>query len=431
MSVLRTRIPFLFKVMLLPLVACAVVGADNLVRNGYFNQEDDGLRETLSAHYIQLESGNMFRGRITGINDFDETVGIAGLQVMLVQRSQKIHTVTTGTDGEFEVPNVSPGTYSFCVAGQNGFLAHGVHFLAAGEAEDISAENFEFNTSWSAPTQITAAVLPPEFSALRQIMAQSLPGSTAAFGLAEDSVRINVEKSVIAGGFQVALSDDGTMQGRIAPIASDFASPIRVADMNVFLIVDDEIYTRAVVEADGSFEFEDVEPGVYGFAAAGKDGFAAISFQAVEPSSDTLAATGGDTFQLTSAAKPAFAGILEVALCPPEDSPFLLEQVNDLVNPVEELGPPPAQDPLVGDFIPNASGPVTQGFAPGGSFGTPTTSFGGGGGGFGGGGFGGGGGGILTRPLRWAGLAGAILGIVALADDDSTTTTPTPVSPAN
>ena len=429
MPVIKTRLPFLLKIMVLPLVACAVVGADSLLRSGGTTQEEDGLDETLSAHFVRLEEGNRFGGVITGINDADEKVGIGGLDVMLIQQSNKIHTAVTNPEGEFEIADIEPGTYSFCVAGQNGFLAHGVHFLPPTADGENTSKEFEFNTNWAPPNQITAAVVPPEFTALRQIMAQSLPGSVANFGVADDSIRINVEKSVVAGGFQVSLGENGSMKGRVAPVTSKFDEPIRITDMNVFLIDEDEIYSRATVETDGSFEFLDVEPGVYGFAAAGEDGFAAISFQAVVAAAeDTSAGMSDDSmFHLTSSESRnvrANSFSLQIALCPPEDSPFLLEQIDELVNdlPLDVLpNDLPVGQPPVGGFAPNTGVPIG------------TNSIGGG---FGGGGIGGGfgnpigAGGLLNRPLRWLGITGGILGIIALADDDSPSTTQ-PVSPSN
>ncbi len=45
--------------------------------------------------------------------------------------------------------------------------------------------------------------------------------------------------------------------------------------MNVYLIDNDEILAQVVADEDGNFACGDVAPGVYGFAAAGRDGFAA------------------------------------------------------------------------------------------------------------------------------------------------------------
>jgi len=449
-----TRLRFAAKVLVLPLLACAVFGADTLARIGWtgenpvYLQEDEGLSETLSSHYVRLDEGNVFGGVIRGIDQSTgETVGISELEVYLVQESKVIHKSITNVDGEFEIGQIEAGTYSFCVAGTNGFLAHGIHFIEPvpeGADPDDQAnveDSLEIQTSWpSAPAQITAAVVPPEFTALREIMADLLPGTVSgAVGAGGDGIQINVEKSVIAGGFKISLGENGSMKGRIAPIGNEKDKPIRINDMNAFLILDDEVYARASVDTDGNFEFQDIEPGVYGFAAAGKDGFAAISFQAVVPEDDSTEAKleSDSDVQLASTSVGRLAGILEVAICPPEDNIFLKDKIEELTGGPQDPSDLPIDVPEVP--VPNANAPLTpfQGDNFGGfnglGDGAPIVD----GGGFQGGGIQGGGvqgGGVpfnRRRLVRLGILGGIIGGAVALSvDDGESPVTPEPVSPA-
>ena len=441
MSSIRARIQKLnwkvaAKIFILPFVACAVVGAESLTRysNESVSQQDEGLDETLRSHFVQLDKGNTFSGVITGIDaNSGDVTGVSGLKVYLVQKSKVIRESQTGSKGEFSISEIEAGTYSFCVAGKNGFLAYGVHLLDAKDDSSEEAEStdgaeaeksLEIHTSWVAPTTVTAAVVPPEFNALRQIMSDLLPGSVGnAVGVGADKIRINVEKSIVAGGYKIALDENGTMKGRIAPIGTEKDKPIRLREMNVFLISDDEIYARTSVKENGSFEFKGIEPGVYGFAAAGKDGFAAISFQAVKADTEDKDASLDSEFIFTSAKRERLSNLLAIAICPPEDSDFLkrtIRELSDRVDPVDPVDPTQVPDlPFDGAPLGDAGVPPFGG--PGG-FDTPAFPGGGGGGGF------------PPRPgfgrlLRLGALGGLIWAIIELADDDDNLNTPTPVSP--
>ncbi len=405
-------VKLLAKLLVLPLIACAVVGAESIHKSFQptESQEDDSLNETFRSHYIRLEEGNKFGGTITGIDARSNiATGIGGLKVYLVKNSKVIQEELTNTKGQFEMSDVEPGTYSLCVAGQNGFLAYGVHMVEPAPDSDANDE-VEIQTSWhvSSPLQVTAAVVPPEFKTLRRIMSNMLPSSVSgAVGIGSDDVRINVAKSIVAGGYKIYLTPEGTLKGRLAPIGTKKKQPIQMKSMNVFLIQDDEIYARASVKADGQFEIREVEAGVYGFAAAGKDGFAALSFEAVL--SEEIANKDGEV--LTSSNPLVDSSVLEVAICPSEDSDFLKDTVNDLVD--DALGPgaaPPIGGP--GGFLPGGLG------GPGGP------------GGFGGPGFSPVNTNRLLRFGLWAGVAWAIAE-GAGGGSGGETRRPDPTSPAN
>ncbi len=541
-------------VALLPLLGIAVVCGDTIrmqVRSASASSElararsawqDEGLDRTLSAQYVPLDARNRLSGTMSAIDRSGEVSGVGGLEVALVQNGRLIAETVTQSDGSFLSDEVSPGAYTLCVSGDEGFLAYGIQLIAREEAgetlpmpapggasihwgepavrnvsfgvsrpskpqedanapapdlrkqlehlrsaqvhlreagmdevaasvgeritqlekqlreaeqvqaagdrepegvaslpidhlrsalghlqkagvEDIASTVEERIAQMEQPMQpeagdiagggdvepatpprdvpqpaipeaappelaapdratpaeepsvrVTAAVIPPKFTALQSIMADFVPEGVAlpVEGLPE-SMRINVEESVVAGGFRITLNDDGALEGQISPLASEGDEPIRLKEMNAFLLLDDEIYSRVTVKEDGNFVFNDVEPGVYGFAAAGPDGFAAISFQAVAATSGETDASHSSTspFRNASFAHGSNADVnrLEIAISPKEDLEWLRNRINEL----------------------NASEPVSAGeetvdgqtapFGPG--FGSGGSGFGGGGAGSG------------------------------------------------
>ncbi len=423
-------------VSLLPLVLVAVVCGDALrlhvefagTRNalaGFASamQDDSGLDRTLQAHYVRLNEDNRLTGQISAINDNGVSTGVGGLEVNLVKNSRVVNKTTTERDGTFLTGTILPGSYTLCVAGQDGFLAYGIQVIdreqqpqdrlpvplpgqeeaavpATPNHSDVAVHAVHpvragqqpvAQAAWHAgsrhaggpvgqdvdPIQLTAAVIPPEFSALQRIMSDYVPEGISISMAGTAGSRINVEQSVVVGGFQVSLTSDGNLEGRIASLTGDQDQPIRLQEMNAFLLLNDEIYSRVTVQEDGNFVFNSIEPGVYGFAAAGPDGFAAMSFQAVvadDEDASTSTAGPGD-FRNASAPRRRASKDLQVAIAPADDLPWLRDKINDL----NRVNPP--IDPALADAVPvdtvPGGGPVGGG-----------GGFGGTGGGYGQGGIG-------------------------------------------
>ncbi len=453
----RKHIGRLSGVIILPLVAVSIFFADglrakitftpaeSLVASAMNAIQDEGLDKTLSAHFVRLNDEGQLEGTISAIEkQSGDTIGVSALQVTLIQRGQIVARASTNSMGEFKTENVIPGMYTLCVAGDDGFLAYGIQVIESpwddglelapgGEEASVVPQTttrlVSFPTAQEdAAVEITAAVIPPQFSTLQEIMARHVPfGVTGGGGGgAESDSQINVEESVIAGGFQVSLQEDGSLVGRVAPLASEKDQPIRLREMNAFLLLDDEIYQQVKVDPDGNFAFEDVDPDVYGFAAAGEDGFAALSLQVKEPVDDLNSNnTNGSRFSNASSIRQATNDVMQVAICLPEDMDAVRAQLNSLGTQNEEVV---SDMPTEFGQAPLASTgfPVQGGFAP--------TSFNGGGfgdlGGFSGGVGGGGGFGIGSLAgLAELGLAAFVISEIVDEIDDDAVFTPAPISP--
>lgn len=76
--------------------------------------------EVQTSKQIRLINGRLY-GKISTL--FSEKQPIAGLQVQLIQNSETIAQVQTGTDGAFSIPDVEPGVYDYLIGGSNGFAA--------------------------------------------------------------------------------------------------------------------------------------------------------------------------------------------------------------------------------------------------------------------------------------------------------------------
>lgn len=348
----------------LPLAVIVVLFADNLlalsdsgnhslslIESQAKTWQDEALNDKLGANYLELDAQNRLVGSVTAIEEgTGMTIPVPGLQVKLVQRSEVVTQSLTDGNGNFVTAPLKPGSYTLCMSGNEGFLAYGIQVIDndADKGEAFEMPNLQGATNPIAPeenqfvryrlrtaqaTDIKAAVIPPTHDALKEII-NGIPSDVGlGDGTLSGKTRINIEDSVIAGGFQVSLTEDQTLVGQINPLAWQQDEPIRLQEMSVYLLKNDQIMAQVNADSDGKFMFNDVAPGVYGFAAAGRSGFAALSFQAVAaettPSSASLEVK---TFKNASATNSQAAGALSVTLAPPEDIPFLRREINSLGN---------------------------------------------------------------------------------------------------
>ncbi len=399
---------------ILPLVATAAASAHQWMSNNNPIAIDvEGNATAVSdqigsarVHTVALNRAGVVEGRIASINaETKQTNGIAELRIYFVQNGEIIQETTTLEDGTFSINGLSEGAYSFVATGENGFAAYGVRVVPTGEEASINV--------------MEAAAVSPKLAAVKAILKDRLPAEIAneILGNAE-----NASQEKFVGANRVYLKN-GTLAGHVLPVVGDIAS---VNGTQVHILSDDVQVAEVVADQTGSFMVPDMEPGVYSFVAAGPNGFAAVSFEAVaqvtEESSVSEATVTefivdsqvADVPVSTTAAiqEDGFSDSMDVYLTAPQDSGF----VSDSMDYSGGSG-------LFSAPIEYAGESVGCGSAVGGSCGScgdfgGMSSGGGGGGVFGGGGMG------LGRLLL---LGGAVAIPLALSGGDD----PDPISPAN
>ena len=303
-----------------------VLKAETFAELATQDEEDiESQAETLRAHWVTTNDEGNLEGRISAIEaEESSAVPIERLKVTLLQKGETIRKGTTIEEGRFVLKDVDPGVYTLVASGKNGFLAYGVHVLpklAEFDALDdartkpLSPRNRFSNTNnllgkstksmlakrnfyvshvnrlsqvnLDDELQIDAAAIPPDFNTLKAISENYMPAAIAAgTDKTSDDLKAIKKATDIRDDFQFTLTDDGSFSGRIQPIATEAGNPAKLSEMNIFLIQDDIEVARVSVEENGKFEIESVEPGVYSIVAAGKDGFAALSLELIEPQDD-------------------------------------------------------------------------------------------------------------------------------------------------
>lgn len=365
----------------------------------------DQLERQLRSYQVRLNPAGQLEGRINVINPLTGGIGTAQeMTVAFLQNGDVVAESRPGSDGRFAV-TLPPGVYSVVGAGPDGYVAYAVSVLPAeltvdsGEpgTQPVAAyqevvEELAIN-SVAVPVSDLPVVaglarsnIPPE---LLQPVASgegAVPGPP--IGPEYDAENPDQRKDVALEGHQVQIRPDGQLIGRVHRINQN-GEPTRIRRLNVFLVQNNQVVAQAPVDELGTFSFFDVDEGVYSFVAAGMEGLAAFSMQAV--SGPDLAGNVADEIHLV-AAGANMSGQGAGGLVGGDDLKYAVDSMGNGEGPP---GAPPVPPPAGG------AGAGTVGTGSGAA---------------GGGGFAGGDSGWLAA-LIGAGI-GAGIGIAA-ADDDN------------
>ncbi len=381
----------------LPLVAMCASAA----------QEGSQTELSQRSHIVALNQDGLVAGRIVAIDAASKTQSpLSEVNVHFVQNGSIVRSTKTNSDGQFTVDGLVPGAYSFVGSSAKGFLAYGIIV----KPFDAVAEQSKF--------QLVAPAVSPRFVALKEIVDKYLPRKS---GVLQQELEIQTSLEIdseFAQGANLVAIKNGNLVGSVRSIVTGQ----ELAGTRIFLVQNDKVMAESKANEQGSFEINDVEPGVYDFVAVGSAGFAAAGFQAVAqdelaPNTNVAPAT-----QITEV-QPVPADGLNTVLTPPTDGVVVADQVES----ANELGGPVAVGDEFADGSLETCGDEIGCGAAEESCGCGQDSGYCGGGCGGGGGIGGG----------WGGLASALIAgwvITELADNNNNNNNPnppTPVSPAN
>lgn len=349
------------------------------------------LAGTFRNHTVAIGADGVVRGRVgKAISDQDAS-GVSNLKVFFIRDGKIAYQGYSAEDGSFQAAGLEPGAYSFVATGSKGFAAFGVRLADSHTSETNNI--------------IEVAPISPEFDRVVSILGHDL--GLPAEVLAEMSFVDN--GSVPAPGSNLVSVRNGVLVGNVNSLAEASAP----GETKVHLLKDKELVGSMVVENNGSFRFDGIEPGVYEFVSKGPEGISALSFEAIDQ--DSVVVDGGE---MIVAQGNHISPALDVTSTVPGDQHIVGEQLGY----ANEFGGSVVDGSFVGSE-------VGCGVAAGGCCGGAGDwgGFGGCGGGCGGGGFGGGG--ALASLARFA-ILGWIL--TELFDNIDFSAQPAPpVSPIN
>jgi hypothetical protein len=347
----------------------------------------DSVNGLFAQQWVTPNAAGDIKGSVVGLSIGDKSP-VKEVPVFLVKDGQIEMKTRTNSEGSFTLPSVKPGSYSLVVRDANTIGALSLQVASSQDGKLLSSD-------------VEVRVVKPAAKVNQILEGQSLPAyAMRAPGLAGVNPSDPLGQSrTFAKSQAVKMDEFGKLSGRIGTADLDK----NMSDMTVYVMKDGVQVAKADVEKDGSYSVDGLNPGVYGFIAVGESGFAAMSFELVKESAESVNSKGE---RLIGLFKHACSQMNVVCVpCPAvtvcEVSPVELV-TTEVVSEVASCGEVVVDSPVAA---------------------APGCGCGWGGGMMGGGMGGGGGGGVGASGTNWVGLAGiaglaTVAAIVASEDND-------------
>ncbi len=390
----------------LPLIATAVVSGQALLENSNSSQVIAALDDLVSAtaeplnniqaqvnHVLKIDEAGGISGQVITQGSDDLVYGSSNTEVALYFNGQSITSTMTSNDGTFRFNGISPGPYTFMSRTDESIALFGVYVV---QAETVPAEKVQMSV-WGTSNN-TQGVRDIVFQDMQKVNYMMVP---------------TMEQYIVMNQPSMGhLNSDGIFSGRLLPLMwNQSNSGFDMTGNNVYLLNASGVVASSSVDADGFYQFQNVQPGIYDFAARGPHGAAAITLQVF--GADETAANSSDVdFSLASTRRETQEPeVFETILTEPT-LPTPIQNQNR--NQVEVVNTPQQQPQTIVEEAPAGFVPSGGGFAP--DLGFSQGGFGGGGSG----GLGGGLGGLPIGQLVGAGLSAFVVSEVfdEIGDDD-------------
>lgn len=296
---------------------------------------EDGLGNRLRSHIVRLNEENEITGKITLIESVTgDLTPIEQVRIRFVRKGAVKAITTPNRDGSFTVKDLEPGVHSMIAAGRDGFLAWSVNVQP--KLSDVAKMPKLLRTRFllqevKTTLSIEAAAVPPSnFVPLKSLLRGYLPSEESTLymdGVAipeemDGPPPIDAQKGTTLRHHQVRLTRDGRLLGRIRRLQPDSGRDLKIRQLNVFLLRNNENVGQEPVAPNGTFAFNDLRPGVYSMVAAGRDGFLAFSIDVLNPAQTEATLPRQESHLHTAAFRIDAAQLtiaLDMALCPVED----------------------------------------------------------------------------------------------------------------
>ncbi len=278
------------------------------------------LNNLFSHQWVHTTADSRLKGSVVTLVGQD-TLTVSGIKVVLAQQGRVIATVQSESDGEFVFENVAPGYYSIIAAAENSFATYGLAVM-----NDVSGSHL--------PGSIELRVIRPKSDDIRRILnVDTVPSRDLAID--DRSVRDPISsKRVFAKSHRVMSTKDGKVIGHLSRLGMA-PELVDMSEMKAMLLKDGQVIARSEVTKNGAFEFEGVEPGCYGFAAAGNKGVAAVAFCVVKPESFTQRKSSDGKVFVAAVADMVAAPELNVELADTADV-MSIQDTGEVVKPDQE-----------------------------------------------------------------------------------------------
>ncbi len=226
------------------------------------------LNNLFSHQWVRTSADDSLRGTVVTLVGQD-TLSVSGAKVSLAQRGRVVATVQSNADGEYVFDNIPPGYYSIIADADNSFATYGLAVMNNESGSHL-------------PESVELRVIRPKSEEIRRLLiTDTIP--TQISDTDQQFVRDPISsKRVFSKSHRVLSTKDGRVVGHLSRLGIA-PEVVDMSQMKAILLKDGNTIFQSDVTKEGRFEFENVAPGCYGFAAVGNKGVAAVAFCVVRP----------------------------------------------------------------------------------------------------------------------------------------------------
>jgi hypothetical protein len=366
--------------------------------------ESSGMRVRLST--VVLGPDEILKCEVFRLDHITrQKVPVKKIDLKLIQDGQEIESAQPldEENGTFQFSMVKPGIYSMIGFGEGGFTAFSFH---VGESLDEEPENaqedatttpFEEEKAKGSAARIdmiqTCALDPKDMPMAIQLIRAFVGTSTGRDTGPVEAIEAEMEEPEAAAPTKapeeslaptrhpvaapsgvshtslawhtVQLQPDGNLVGRILTLvpvdqAAKQVQLVAPQDMQVFVLRDGQVVTRASCTEEGVFSIPDLKPEIYSFVAVGTDGFAAMTIDVLPASPEEKEEGEEGTVKSASFRRVAF----QIPNLQTIMTIFTTVAPPSVANFIDEIPPvtPPLNQPFTNELPPL----ITGGGMPGG-----------------------------------------------------------------
>lgn len=266
-----------------PCESVRAIEADySLVESGPSEVAGSPLNDLFSRQWVRSDASGRVSGTLVQLTDA-KSIPVEGLPVALIKDGKVAYVATSDVDGNFTYNDVEPGLYSLVSRTNQSIAAFAVQVLDSKAAEHLP-NNIDVRIIRSAGEKIKEIVR-------SQTVPTSLTRVDSSVAAPADPIASNRR---FASSSAVRLDAEGKLQGQLARSGMS-GTDSNLTGMSVYVLKDGVEVARSEVDANGNFGIDGLSEGVYGFIAAGSNGFVATSFQVLDAK---VAKTSADGKQL-------------------------------------------------------------------------------------------------------------------------------------
>ncbi len=266
--------------------------------------------------------------------------------VTLIDDEGNVREFTTDKDGQVTIDKIRAGLYG--VAAFNDYSHASTVFAFRYREHEIQEDSLfeddlgrDFAEQPPASARLVMATAIGE--KLSPLVTQNLINDPSVPSSAVDLNVVAQRSGLIPFDYRAQLGKGGVLRGQLITVMRPTSRYSALQDTRITVTKNGIPVATATANALGQFQVGGLRPGTHGLVVAGRYGYAAFAFEAID--NESMATDRQPSHQFVSEAMDFDGTILPVALVPPTMIPAILTAIHEHFPELKSPRPPRSSDP--------------------------------------------------------------------------------------